>query len=66
MEGERIWVSPWEREVLRVMTAVLSGQRTQVEAGRLLELSIRQVRRIQRRLEAEGDEGVVHKLRGRS
>ena len=66
MEGDRIWVSPWERDVLRVMTAVLSGQRTQGEAGRLLELSVRQVRRIQRRLEAEGEPGVVHKLRGRS
>jgi hypothetical protein len=66
MAADRIWVSPWEREVLRVMTGVLSGQRTQGEAGRLLELSVRQVRRIQRRLEAEGEQGVVHKLHGRS
>ena len=37
----------------------------QSEAAELLHLSERQVRRIQRRLEAEGDGAVVHRLRGR-
>jgi len=36
-----------------------------VEAGRLLGRCERQVRRIQRRLESQGDGGVVHRLRGR-
>ena len=45
---------------------MLSGERTQGEAGRLLGRSVRQVRRIQRRLEAEGDAGAVHQLRGRA
>lgn len=66
MEGDRIAMSRWELKVLKVMEPVMQGGRTQVEAGRLLELSVRQVRRIQRRLEAEGDPGVVHRLRGRA
>ena len=61
----RIDMSQYERDVLKVMSAVLQGGRTQSEAARLLRLSERQVRRIQRRLEAEGDAGVVHRLRGR-
>ena len=66
MEGDRIEMSQRERDVIKVMEAVLAGERTQVEAGRLLERSVRQVRRIQRRLKAEGDRGVVHRLRGRA
>jgi hypothetical protein len=58
-------MSKRERDRLKVMGSVLEGRRKQVEAGRLLKLSDRQVRRIQRRLEVEGDIGVVHRLRGR-
>lgn len=54
-----------ERDVLKVMSVVLEGKRTQEEAGRLLGCSVRQVRRIQRRLELKGDAGVVHRLRGK-
>ena len=65
MEKDRIEMSQDERDVLKVMSLVLSGKRTQAEAARLLGKSQRQVRRIQRRLEAQGDGGVVHCLRGR-
>jgi hypothetical protein len=51
MEKDRIEMSQRERDVLKVMSAVLSGKRTQVEAARLLKRSTRQIRRIQRRLE---------------
>ncbi len=61
----RIEMSQPERDVLKVMSLVLKSERTQSEAARLLGLSVRQVRRIQRRLEAEGNGGVVHRLRGR-
>jgi hypothetical protein len=61
----RIEMSQRERDLLKVMSLVLKGERTQSEAARLLRLSERQVRRIQRRLEGEGDGGVVHRLRGR-
>jgi hypothetical protein len=65
MEGDRIEMSQRERDRLKVMVAVLEGRRTQPEAARLLRRCVRQVRRIQRRLEAEGDGGVIHRLRGR-
>lgn len=58
-------MSQRERDVLKVMSLVLSGKRSQVEASRLLKLSTRQVRRLQRRMECRGDGGVVHGLRGR-
>jgi hypothetical protein len=54
-----------ERDLLKVVHQVLAGTLTQVQAARLLRLSTRQVRRIRRRLEAEGDQAVVHRLRGR-
>ncbi len=61
----RIEMSQRERDVLAVMNRVLLGERTQREAAGLLHLTERQVRRIQRRLETEGDGAVVHRLRGR-
>jgi hypothetical protein len=65
MNEDRIEMSQRERDRLQVMYPVLKGQRTQAEAGRLLGLTDRQIRRIQRRLEKEKDRGVVHRLRGR-
>ena len=62
----RISMSQRERDVLKIMSAVLLGERTQAEAARLLRKSERQVRRLQRRLEADGDSGIVHRLRGRA
>ena len=63
---DRIPMSQKERDVLKIMHAVLSGERTQAEAGRLLDLSVRQVRRLQRKLEAGGDAAIIHGLRGRA
>jgi hypothetical protein len=65
MSGDRIEMSQRERDRLKVMSPVLEGKRTQREAARLLNLTDRQVRRIQRKLQAEGDSAIVHKLRGR-
>ena len=65
MNKDRIEMSQQERDRLKVMSQVLSGKRTQVEAARLLKRSVRQIRRLQRCLEDEGDCGVIHKLRGR-
>jgi hypothetical protein len=65
MKKDRIEMSQRERDRLKVMAPVMSGQRTQAEAGRLLELSERQIRRLQRRLEAGGDAAIIHGLRGR-
>jgi transposase len=65
MDKDWIAMSQAERDRLKVMAAVLTGQRTQAQAARLLGRSARQVRRIQRRLEDEGDVGIIHRLRGR-
>lgn len=62
---DRIAMSQRERDILKVMHPVLAGQRTQAEAAALLDLSVRQIRRIQRKLEAQGDQALVHGLRGR-
>jgi hypothetical protein len=62
---DRIAMSQGERDVLKVMHAVLDGKRTQAEAARLLDLSVRQIRRIQRKLAAGGDAAIVHGLRGK-
>jgi hypothetical protein len=62
---DRIAMSQRERDLLKVMGAVLEGKRTQVEAARLLDMSIRQVRRILRKLEQGGDAALVHGLRGK-
>ena len=65
-QEDRIVMSQWKRDVVKTMEPVLKGKRTQAEAARLLHLTVRQVRRIQRRLEKQGDAGAVHRLRGRA
>jgi hypothetical protein len=62
---DRIAMSQRERDLLKVMGPVLQGQRTQAEAARLADLSVRQIRRIQCRLEEHGDGALVHGLRGK-
>lgn len=61
---DRIPMSQSERDVLKIMHPVLSGERTRAEAA-LLGLTVRQVRRIQRKLEQGGDTAIVHGLRGK-
>src|SRR6476646_2464645 len=65
MEKDRIEMSQRDRDMLKVMSLVLKGERTQIEAARLLGKSSRQVRRIRLRLKAEGDGAVIHRLRGK-
>jgi hypothetical protein len=65
LTSDRITMSQKESDVLKIMHAVLRGERPQAEAARLLDLSTRQVRRIQRRLQAGGDQALVHGLRGK-
>jgi len=63
-EGDRIPMSQRERDRLRVLHSVLDGQRTQVEAARLLRLTPRHLRRLLQRLQQGGDAALVHGLRG--
>ena len=64
-QGDRIPMSQRERDRLRVLHSVLEGQRTQVEAARLLRLTPRHVRRLLLRLQQGGDAALDHGLRGR-
>lgn len=53
-----------DRLRLRVVSAVASGKMLQREAAEALDLTVRQVRRVLQRYKAEGDRGVLHRLRG--
>ncbi len=64
-DRNRVSMSQRERDVLNVMPPVLDGQRSQDEAARLLTRGVRQVRRIQQKLDAGGDAALVHGLRGK-
>ena len=65
MREERIELSQREQDRLKVLHQVEQGYLTQVEAGRRVQVSVRHLRRLLRRVRAEGDRGVVHRLRGR-
>jgi Helix-turn-helix domain len=62
---DRIEMDQRERDVLKAMHLVLRAERTQAEAATLLDLSVRQIRRIQRKLESGGDSALIHGLRGK-
>ncbi len=55
-----------EVDRLAILQRVQSQELSQVEASRLLKLTTRQVRRLQRRLSEQGAKGLVSKRRGRA
>jgi len=55
-----------ERDRLKVMDQLHKGQINQQQASQWLGLSVRQVRRLLRRYQTQGDRGLVHCLCGRS
>jgi hypothetical protein len=63
--ADRIAMSQKERDVLKILHGVLHGERSQADAAHLLGFTTRHVRRLQRRLEATGDQALVHGLRGK-
>ena len=65
MEEERISMSTRERERWKVLQQVEEGHLRQIEAARRLGLTDRYVGRLQARLRTAGDQGRVHRLRGR-
>jgi len=62
---ETLTMSRKERDRLTVMVGVKEKQLTQGQAAGLMGLSYRQTKRVWRRYQAEGDAGLVHRLRGR-
>jgi hypothetical protein len=66
MVGEdRVMMSGKELRRVHVIRQVLEKQLTQGEAAVCLGLSDRQIRRLSKRVEQEGDQGLVHRRRGK-
>lgn len=66
MAGEDVLaLSQRDRDRLKELHAVIRRRQGVCEAARHLGLSRRQTRRLVRRVEREGDRGVLHRLRGR-
>ena len=66
MRGEDIIMMRQEElKRLHLIRKVIEKALTQIEAGNILSLSVRQIRRVTKRVLKEGDKGVIHKSRGR-
>jgi hypothetical protein len=66
MVGEdNVLMSVKELRRIQVIHQVMEKKLREVEAGRLLSLTDRQVRRVVRRVQKEGDRGLAHRSRGR-
>ena len=63
-KDEQVSLSQRELDTLKVLVTVRDGQRTGVEAARLLGISPRHVRRLLRKIQDEGDSALAHRLRG--
>jgi len=62
---QELWMSPRERDRLKVLHEAEKGHLTQKQAGAQLKLSERWVRKLVARLRKDGDGGILHRLRGR-
>ena len=62
---DMIVVRQEELKRLHVIRNVLERAMRQVKAAEVLCLSTRQIRRMVKRIKAEGERGIVHRLRGR-
>ena len=66
MREDIIMMSKKEVERLKIIHKVMDKQLTQVEGGKLVKLSERQVRRIVKAVRLKGEAGIVHGNRGRA
>lgn len=64
-QEDMIMMSRNELQHLHIIQKVLEGVVTQNEASQMLCLSDRQIRRIVHRVKTEGEQGVVHRSRGK-
>jgi transposase len=64
-ERDIIAMSQKELKRLHVIHKVMEGTLTQVRATEIISLSERQIRRIVKRMKAEGDRGIQHRSRGK-
>ncbi len=66
LDMETLTMSREERKRMTIMAGVKSKALTQVQAAQLMGLGYRQAKRVWRRYQAEGDAGLVHRLRGQA
>ncbi len=64
-KNKTIEISRKELKRLFIIQKVLDGSMNQEEASSLLSLSTRQIRRLMKRIMTQGDEGILHRSRGR-
>jgi transposase len=60
-----LWMRATERKRLYIIRQVLERKITQRKAGELLDLSLRQIKRLCGRVKREGDGGIIHRNRNR-
>lgn len=65
MTGKDIIMRQKELRQLHVIRKVLEKRLKQEEAGELIGLSARQIRRKQKQVQIEGDQGIIHRSRGK-
>ena len=58
-------LTPEDRERYDIIRACIAGDSTNAEAAAKLRLTTRQVRRLKRKVEQEGDSGIIHGNRGK-
>ena len=61
-----LWMNQAQRDRLGVLKKCGKGMLTQSEAGGELGVTVRHVKRLVKRLKAEGDACVIHGLRARA
>ena len=64
-EKDILMISRRELKRLQAVKKVIERKLKQVEAAEMLELSTRQIGRLVKRVEEEGNSGIVHRLRGK-
>lgn len=64
-EMEIIMINQKELKRLEIIQKVIEGRIKQIDAGKMLGISERQIRRIVKRIREEGEGGIVHRLRGK-
>src|SRR5512141_3124128 len=63
---EHLTMSQKERTRLGIMREIKTGTMTLVAAAKVLRLGYRQMKRVWRRFQGQGDKGLVHRGRGRT
>jgi transposase len=65
VNGDKLLMTLRDRKRTYMIRQVLERKVTQKKAAEMLELSLRQIKRLCRRVKEEGDAGVIHKNRSR-